>query len=93
MNKHIFEATMMICFSVSWVFSLIRSARSRSTAGKSVAFLWIILVGYLAGIAHKLFVFRDWVLWLYTANGVMVVADLALYYRNRLDERACRKSV
>jgi hypothetical protein len=90
MEKSLFEATMMACFSISWVFSLIRSARSHSTGGKSIIFLWVILIGYLAGVAHKVFIFRDWVVWLYSLNAAMVTADMLLYYRNRREERARR---
>lgn len=79
---------MMACFSISWVFSLIRSARSHSTGGKSIIFLWIILVGYVAGVAHKVFIFHDWVVWLYSLNAAMVTADMLLYYRNLREERA-----
>ena len=79
----IFEITMLICFGAAWPFSIARSWKARSTNGKSVIFLWIILVGYAAGIAHKLIYSRDGVIWLYAANAIMVIIDISLYYRNR----------
>ena len=84
----VFEAVMMICFSVSWVFSIARSLRSRSTGGKSVIFLWIVLIGYISGIIHKYLNAHDWVIWLYSVNASMVATDMLLYYRNYFDERA-----
>jgi hypothetical protein len=46
-------------------------------------FLFIVVVGYLAGILHKLLYSRDGVVFLYLLNSLMVSADIALYYRNR----------
>ena len=90
LNTPIFEALMMACFSVSWVFAIIRSARSRLTGGKSIIFLWIIFIGYFSGIIHKIFVKPDWVVWLYSLNGFMVAVDMVLYYRNLREERLKR---
>ena len=87
MTKHFFEATMMVCFSSSWFFAIARSLRSRSTGGKSIWFLWIIVVGYLAGMVHKYFNDLNWVIGLYGFNAMMVSIDIALYYRNWLYER------
>jgi hypothetical protein len=86
--RHMFEATMMLCFFSSWVFSLARSARVRTTGSKSIVFLWVILGGYVAGITHKLVNRPDYVIWLYSLNAAMVTADIALYYRNWRCERA-----
>lgn len=90
MTHHIFEAAMMACFAVSWVFSLLRSYRSWSTGGKSILFLWIILTGYVSGITHKLLNVTDYVIILYALNSSMVTADIVLYYRNRRHERRQR---
>ena len=78
---------MLACFSVSWFFSIARSLRSRSTGGKSIWFLWIIFVGYVAGVANKVLNGVDFVLWLCIFNGVMVFADILLFFRNRHAER------
>jgi phage shock protein PspC (stress-responsive transcriptional regulator) len=83
----VLEVIMLLCFGAAWPFSLYRSWRSRSTAGKSPVFLAIVLVGYLAGIAHKLLYSPDTVTLLYALNAGMVAADIALYARNRATER------
>jgi hypothetical protein len=79
----IFEVMMLICFGAAWPFSIARSWKSRSTAGKSIIFLWIVLAGYVSGIIHKLLYNRDAVIVLYTLNSILVLIDIALYYRNR----------
>lgn len=81
------EATMMLCFWSSWVFAIARSWRSRSTGGKSIIFLWVILAGYVAGMLNKTFFNFDNVIWLYALNSVMVSVDIGLYFRNRRYER------
>ena len=45
-------------------------------------FLWMVLIGYAAGVMHKLIYNFDGVIYLYMFNGIMVLIDLALYYRN-----------
>jgi len=83
----LFEVLMLVCFGAAWPFSIVRSFRSRMTGGKSLPFLYIVLVGYVAGILHKIFYSYDLVIFLYGANGLMVIADIALYHRNRRLER------
>ena len=53
-------------------------------AGKSLLFLIVILVGYIAGIIHKLLYAFDFVIILYGCNFLMVAIDIILYLRNRL---------
>ena len=77
-----FEITMLACFGAAWPFSIIRSLKTKSVSGKSVIFLWIVLAGYFAGIAHKLLYSLDGVIFFYALNAVMVAIDIALYYRN-----------
>ena len=88
----LFEIIMLVCFGAAWPFSIYRSWKSRTTKGKSVWFLWIVLIGYIAGILHKLFHSRDVVTLLYVLNAVMVMTDLALYYRNLLLTRVVVRS-
>lgn len=73
---------MLVCFGAAWPFSIYRSYISRSNAGKSVAFLFVVLIGYIAGIFHKIFNNFDAVVYLYGFNGILVIADILLYYRN-----------
>lgn len=75
---------MLVCFGAAWPFSIYKSWKTRQVAGKSVAFLTVILGGYVSGTIHKFFYAFDYVVVLYILNGLMVLTDIALYYRNRL---------
>lgn len=78
----IFEIIMLICFGAAWPLSIYKSYTSRSTEGKSVSFLIVILIGYVSGILHKVFNHYDPVVYLYLLNFLMVLTDLLIYYRN-----------
>lgn len=79
----VFEITMLACFGAAWPMSIIKSARSKSTKGKSVLFNYFLLIGYAAGVLHKVFYSMDFVIILYALNFVMVATDTLLYYRNK----------
>ena len=83
----IFEIIMLVCFGAAWPVSIVKSIRTKSTGGKSLFFLIIIVVGYAAGIAHKLIYKPDFVVWLYVLNTVMVLCDMAVWIRNRRMEK------
>ena len=78
----IFEALMLLCFGAAWPFSIYKSYVSRSVAGKSPFFLLILMLGYIAGILHKVFYQYDLVIYLYILNLFMVSTDFLLYLRN-----------
>jgi len=81
-----FEAGMLICFGLAWPVNIANSLKTRSAKGKSVFFLYVIELGYVFGITHKLLYSRDLVMALYILNFTMVLVDICLYYRNlRLD--------
>jgi len=80
----IFEIIMLLCFGAAWPVSIYKSYTSGTTAGKSVIFLIIVLIGYIAGILHKVFNSLDFVIWLYVMNAAMVSIDILLYVRNRM---------
>jgi len=82
-----FEIIMLICFGAAWPFSIYRSAVSRSTKGKSLLFMIIVLGGYIAGMLHKIFFHYDLVIYLYALNFLMVAIDVILYLRNRKGEK------
>ena len=79
---------MLLCFGAAWPFSIAKSWRSRSSKGKSVLFLFVVLTGYGAGILNKTTngLCHDPVLILYALNALMVSADIVLYFRNRAYE-------
>ena len=90
----ILEATMVLCFGISWPISILKSYRARTANGKSILFLLFIFVGYIAGIAWKM-VLRykmgetiKWPTYFYFLNLVMVGTDIVLYFRNKaLDKK------
>lgn len=87
----ILEIIMIVSFGASWPMNVMKSYKSRTTKGKSLAFLCLILFGYVAGIASKFmnpvymaeFAQKWYVLFFYILNFIMVGADLCLYIRNR----------
>ena len=87
----ILEIMMVVSFGASWPANVIKSYKSRSAKGKSLLFLVLIFVGYIAGIASKFanaeymanFASKWYVLVFYFLNFIMVGADICLYFRNR----------
>ena len=89
----VLEVFMMLMFGAPWPFNVVKSYRARTAKGKSVQFLIIIILGYIAGIIGKILTFNpdEWLKWLalfvYILNVSMVSIDLVLYIRNcRLDK-------
>ena len=91
----ILEVIMIVSFGASWPMNVIKSYKARTTRGKSLAFLLLILFGYVAGIISKLVnesymaeIGHKWyVLFFYVLNFTMVGVDLLMYVRNyRLDK-------
>ncbi len=82
-----FEAGMLICFGASWPFAVYKTWKSKTHEGKSLVFLWLVFMGYLSGIASKIFGTMSWVVYLYALNAVMVFTDLYLCYL--YSRRAC----
>ena len=83
------EIAMILSFGASWPMNVMKSYKARTTQGKSLSFLILILFGYICGIAGKLMAeSSNWfVLFFYILNAVMVATDLALYARNyKLDQ-------
>ena len=91
MNPEIFEAVMLICFGTAWPFSIYRTWKAKSSEGKSLFFLTIILIGYLSGILFKIHGICDLVILLYISNALLVSTDilLCLKYRKKLDNTSC----
>lgn len=93
MVAKILEAIMLILFGISWPFNLMKSIKTKSTKGKSLLFLILIDVGYIAGITSKFFnpnfVWATdwWVFAIYVINFLFVTADLMMYFINRSNEK------
>lgn len=71
---------MLICFGVSWPVALLKTYSTKTVKGKSFLFLFLILLGYIFGVIHKLIYNLDYVIWLYIINGLLVLADMALWF-------------
>jgi len=92
----ILEIVMLLCFGASWPLNVIKSYKARTAKGKSLAFLLLIILGYIAGIVSKFFNeaymnsfdTKWYVLFFYFLNMFMVSLDVAMYFRNkRLDSK------
>jgi len=94
--SEILEIIMIVSFGFSWPMNVMKSYKARTTKGKSLSFLCLIVFGYIAGIASKFtneaymaaFSQKWYVLFFYFLNLSMVSVDLALYFRNRKLDRA-----
>ncbi len=88
--SELLEIIMLICFGFSWPLNVIKAYKARTTKGKSIAFLFLIFIGYIAGIASKFtnpaymaaFYEKWYVLFFYFLNIFMVSLDIILYFRN-----------
>ncbi|MEI8123062.1 MAG: hypothetical protein WCI20_13575 [bacterium] len=75
---NVLEVGMLLCFGASWPFSVHKTWKAKTCKGRSLIFLWLVLVGYGFGIAHKVLYSPDPVILFYIVNGAMVLADLIL---------------
>ena len=92
MIAKVLEAVMIVLFGISWPFNLAKSIRSKTTKGKSLLFLVLIDLGYLAGLTSKsfseTFVWNTdwWIFVIYSINFTLVTLDLIVYFINRARE-------
>jgi hypothetical protein len=75
------EATMLVCWGLSWPVSIIKALRTKIVHGKSPLFMSLIAFGYICGIAHKILYARDYLVLIYMVNLAMILTDLYLYRR------------
>jgi hypothetical protein len=91
---NVFESIMLICFGFAWPISIYKSWVSKKTAGKSLLFLIVLQIGYVAGIFFKLTEYWNNLkinpdetisinLYLYILNFIMISIDELLFLRNR----------
>jgi hypothetical protein len=91
---NVFESIMLICFGFAWPLSIYKSFVSKKTAGKSLLFLIVLQIGYVAGVLFKLTEYWSNLktnpnetisinLYLYILNFVMITIDELLFLRNR----------
>lgn len=81
------EAIMLVCFGFSWPLNVYRNIKSHTAKGMSIAFILLIMAGYIAGIAAKIICHNiSYVLLVYLINLAFVSVNLAVYFHNkRLD--------
>ena len=89
MVAKVLEAIMIVLFGISWPFNLFKSIKTRSAKGKSILFLVLIDLGYIASITSKFFsetfVWSTdwWIFMIYCINLSFVSADLVMYFINK----------
>ncbi|GHV27989.1 hypothetical protein FACS18948_6310 [Clostridia bacterium] len=81
--EKLLESIMLVLFGCSWPVSVVKSYRSKSNGGKSRFFLWLIWLGYVAGLVGRAVYNPSYVIIFYCINLLSISADIALYYRNR----------
>ena len=76
---------MLVAFGFSWPFAIARTYRTKRVDGKSPHFMFIVIFGYLCGIAAHLAEGLDdpklWLVAVYAVDIALVSTDLALYFR------------
>jgi hypothetical protein len=86
---HLFEAAMLVCFGFSWPLNVVKAYKARTAKGTSLAFIILIITGYVAGIAAKFLNHQlNYVLAVYFLNLAIVLTNVFVYIRNvRLDNK------
>lgn len=85
----VLEATMLVCFGLSWPMNVMKALKARSAKNMSLPFILLIIFGYVAGISAKLLLDQmNYVLVVYFINLAVVTLNLLVYFRNkRLDQK------
>lgn len=87
---HLFEAVMLVCFGFSWPLNVRKAYKARTAKGTSLAFIVLIITGYIAGITAKFIHHQyNYVLAVYFLNLLIVFTNVLVYIRNKsLDKKA-----
>lgn len=87
---HLLEAGMLVCFGFSWPLNVVKAYRAKTARGTSLAFIILIITGYIAGISAKIINNQfNYVLVVYFLNLAIVSANVFVYIRNkRLDKKS-----
>lgn len=87
----ILETFMLVCFGFSWPINVIKAYKAKTAKGSSVAFILLIITGYVAGISAKIVNGKmNYVLIVYIIKLVIVFTNLIIYFRNRSLDAAKR---
>ncbi|MDY2839864.1 MAG: hypothetical protein SOT46_05770 [Treponema sp.] len=80
---HLFEAVMLVCFGFSWPLNVRKAYKARTAKGTSLAFIILIITGYVAGITAKFLNHQiNYVLAVYFLNLAIVMTNVLVYIRN-----------
>ena len=84
LHPEFFEGIMLICFGMAWPVSIYKTYKARRNEGKSIHFLYVILIGYISGIIfqHLSNPKAILIMSLFILNSCMIVIDIILFYRN-----------
>ena len=87
------EATMLICFGLSWPISVYKNVKAHSAKNMSFRFNFLIIIGYIAGIIAKFYTHAfNYVLVVYLLNLFIVSINMIVYFTNRrYDQMAVNK--
>ena len=84
---NVFEILMLICFGFSWPINFRKAAKSKTTKGVSLAFLFLIIIGYIFGISAKILNNNiNYVIIFYLINLFFVAANIIIYFINKRNE-------
>lgn len=80
---HLLEAGMLVCFGFSWPINVVKAYKARTAKSTSLAFIFLIITGYILGIGAKLINHQfNYVLAVYILNLVIVFSNVLVYFRN-----------
>ena len=72
---------MLFAFGFSWPFAIARTYQAKRVDGKSPQFMFIVIFGYLCGIAaHLVEGTKLWLCAVYLIDMALVSTDLTLYF-------------
>lgn len=82
------EAAMLVCFGLSWPISVVKNYKSCTTKNMSLRFTFLIIAGYVFGIAAKVLNGTvNFVLAVYIVNLFVVFLNVFVYARNKKFDR------
>ena len=88
------EIIMIVLFGASWPFNLVRAYKAKTAKGTSIMFLFLIEIGYTAGILSKIFaaIYEGSEFWtalriiafcFYIVNFAMLFTAILIFFRNK----------
>lgn len=82
--SEVLETIMLLCFGFSWPMNVVKNYRAKSARNMSLQFILLIILGYIAGIAAKLYTHNyTYVLAVYLFNLAIVSINLPIYFKNK----------